>query len=125
MFRNKVTFAAAALLLGILPAFPASNSLPDDGKYRHSALGIEEAYLTPIFPSSHAVNLLELRNGDLLSVWFSGTWEGNSDVAIVLARLPKGSSEWTKPRVVDHHQGESYQNPVLFQAPDGTLWIFH
>ncbi len=97
-----------------------------DGKYRApGAQGIEEAYLMPIFASSHAANLLELKNGDLMCAWFSGTWEGNSDVAIVLARLPKGSSQWSKPRVVDHHAGESYQNPVLFQAPDGTLRIYH
>lgn len=60
-----------------------------------------------------------------MCVWFSGTREGDSDVAILLARLPKGSSQWSEPQVVDHHPGESYQNPVLFEAPDGSLWIFH
>lgn len=113
-------FSIAALLLALAPAFAQ-----EDGRYRSSTTGIEEAYITPIFASSHAANLLQLRNGDVLCAWFSGTWEGNSDVAIVLARLPKGSSQWMKPRVVDHHEGQSYQNPVLFEAPDGTLWIFH
>ena len=100
--------------------------VPADGMFRaSSAPGLEEAYLPPVFASSHAANLLELKNGDLLCAWFSGTWEGNSDVAIMLARLPKGSSRWTRPQVVDRHPGESYQNPVLFEAPDRTLWIFH
>jgi len=111
---------------------PPSHSLaadadfPADGKYRAAgAAGIEEAYLSPIFASSHAANLLALRNGDLMCVWFSGTREGDSDVAIMLARLSKGSAQWSKPQVVDHHPGESYQNPVLFEAPDGTLRILH
>ncbi len=103
-----------------------SPEFSQDGKYRPSALpGVEEAYLAPLFASSHAANLLALKNGDLMCTWFSGTWEGDSDVAIVLARLPKGSSAWGKPQVVDHHPGQSYQNPVLFEAPDGVLWIFH
>lgn len=115
--------AACFCLAGLVFAIPV---LAADGKYRPSSLaGAEEAYLAPIFPSSHAANLLALKNGDLLCVWFSGTWEGNSDVAIVLARLPKGSSQWSKAQVVDHHPGESYQNPVLFEAPNGALWIIH
>ncbi len=99
---------------------------PTDGRLRPSPIeGMKQAYLTPIFPSAHAANLLELKNGDLLCFWFSGTWEGESDVAIVMSRLAKGSPQWTRPQVVDHHTGESYQNPTPFQAPDGTVWLIH
>src|SRR5579871_5247457 len=111
---------ALATLLMAASAIAADEALPfpADGKFRKSALaGAEEAYLARVFPSSHASNLLELRNGDLLCVWFSGTWEGNSDVAIVVSRLKKGSSQWSKPLVVDHREGVSFQNPVLFEAP--------
>lgn len=83
------------------------------------------AYLPTVFPSSHASNLLQLRNGDLLCVWFSGSWEGESGVAIVLSRLDKGSKQWSKPIVIDHHDGQSYQNPMLFEAPDGVLHLYH
>ncbi len=99
---------------------------PTDGRFRASAVaGLEEAYLPPIFASSHAANLLRLKSGDVLCVWFSGSWEGNSDVAIVMSRLRAGAQQWSSPQVIDHHPGESYQNPVVFQAADGTLWIFH
>ncbi len=99
---------------------------PVDGRLRPSVVaGLREAYLVPIFPSAHAANLLELKNGDLLCAWFSGSWEGNSNVAIVVSRLPAGASEWSKPKVIGHHEGESYQNPVLFEAPDNVLWLFH
>src|SRR4051794_33492581 len=123
-----------AFLCAPLVSFAASGQLdygkaigaPVDGRLSPSSIaGLKQAYLVPIFPSAHAANLLELKNGDLLCAWFSGTWEGNSDVAIVLSRLPAGSSEWTRPQVVDHHEGQSYQNPVLFEAPDGVLWLFH
>jgi len=115
-----------AALMVVMPLAADDSGLPADGKFRASATaGLEEAYLAPIFPSSHAANLLELKNGDLLCAWFSGSWEGESDVAIVLARLRKGSSQWSKPMVIDHHTGESYQNPVLFESADGTIWIFH
>src|SRR6202795_4521419 len=79
---------------------------PADGRFRPSDLpGIEETYLTPVFASSHAANLLMLKSGDLLCVWFSGSREGDSDVGIMMARLPKGSKQWSEPRRIDHHLG--------------------
>ncbi|SEF92514.1 Predicted neuraminidase (sialidase) [Bryocella elongata] len=83
------------------------------------------AFLPIVFPSSHASNLMQLRNGDLLCVWFSGSWEGESGVAIVLSRLDHGSKRWSKPIIIDHHDGQSYQNPMLFEAPDGVLHLYH
>jgi predicted neuraminidase len=118
-------FRAAAQGAGALD-YARQLGAADDGRWRAAPVdGLEEAYLTPLFASSHAANLLLLKSGDLLCVWFSGTWEGNSDVGIVMSRLAKGSKQWTRPRLIDHHAGESYQNPVLFAAPDGVLWLMH
>jgi len=97
-----------------------------DGQTRHGVLrGTEEAYITPLYNSSHAANLLELKNGDLLCIWFSGTWEGQSNVAPVFSRLKKGSKRWTKPQLIDRREGESFQNPVIFQEPSGAIDVFH
>lgn len=97
-----------------------------DGLERKDALaGTSVAYLPVLYPSSHAANLLELRNGDVLCVWFSGTWEGGSNVGIVVSRLPKGATRWSATRLIDRHEGKSYQNPVVFEAPDGTVHLFH
>jgi predicted neuraminidase len=97
-----------------------------DGKTRPGELpGTMEAYLPAIFPSSHAANLIELHNGDVLCAWFSGTWEGNSDVGIVISRLAKGSTKWSQTRLIDNRDGESFQNPVIFEAPDGSVHLFH
>jgi predicted neuraminidase len=112
---------------------PTQKTLPDphiatlaDGREVYNrALGVREAYLPILYPSSHASNLYQLRNGDILCVWFSGTWEGNSGVGIVMSRLPKGSERWRPTTLIDRKEGVSYQNPVLFQEPDGTLDLYH
>jgi predicted neuraminidase len=97
-----------------------------DGRLRVAqSAGIVEAYLPVIQPSSHAANLIVLKNGDLLCFWFTGTWEGQSGVGIAVSRLARGSRRWTRPSLIDSKQGESYQNPVPFQTPDGTLWLLH
>jgi predicted neuraminidase len=97
-----------------------------DGRERKDpASDTVDAYLPVLYPSSHAANLLQLKNGDVLCVWFSGTWEGDSNVGIVISRLPKGASRWTATKLIDRHEGESYQNPVIFEAQDGTVHLFH
>lgn len=125
-----VVFACAAVVwpacAATAPDYSKQLASPNDGRLRPSTMpGLEEAYLPPLFASAHAANLLLLKSGDLLCFWFSGSWEGESDIAIVAARLPKGARQWSRPQLIDHHIGESYQNPVGFQAPDGTIWVLH
>jgi predicted neuraminidase len=97
-----------------------------DGFIRQSYLpGVQEAYLPVVFPSSHGANLLLLDSGDLLCFWFSGEWEGQSDVGILASRLKKGSNQWLKPILIDHDPAKSYQNPVGFQRQDGQIWLLH
>ncbi|MDF2959220.1 MAG: hypothetical protein K0S39_955 [Paenibacillus sp.] len=85
-----------------------------------------EAFLPILHPNdSHAANLLELDNGDLLCVWFTGSGEGNTDTNVVMSRLPAGMNHWGSPVQLSNDPERSEQNPVLFQAPDGKLWLFH
>ena len=99
--------------------------LATDGVIRNRADGSKEAYLPTIEPASHAANLIALKNSDLLCFWFTGRAEGESGVGIAVSRLSPGSHRWSMPVMVDRQEGYSYQNPVPFQAPDGTLWLFH
>jgi predicted neuraminidase len=97
-----------------------------NGHFRASAIkGLEEAYLPVSFRSSHAANLLLLQNGGLLCFWFSGSEEGESNVAIVMSQLLKGSSQWSKTAEIDHQPGKSFQNPVAFQTAEGRIWLLH
>jgi hypothetical protein len=57
-----------------------------------------ESYLPILYPSSHAANLLELKNGDVLCVWFSGSWECSSEVGIVMSRRAKDERDWDRRR---------------------------
>lgn len=100
---------------------------PYDGKIQPSSLGegCLEAYLPNLYATSHAANLLELDNGDILCTWFSGSGEGNPDTNIVMSRLPFGADRWTVPMDLSGDPERSEQNPVLFLAPDGEIWLFH
>jgi predicted neuraminidase len=82
-----------------------------------------EAKLPTFCVQNHSSNLMPLNNGDLLCAWFSGTLEGIADVYIYLSRLKAGQTEWSAPLRVSDDPAKSEQNPVLFPAPDGRLWL--
>lgn len=84
-----------------------------------------DAYLPAATVQSHAANLLALANGDLLCAWFGGTQEGVPDISIYLSRLTAGSVTWTDPVKLSDDPTRSEQNPVLFAAPDGKLWLVY
>jgi predicted neuraminidase len=127
MIARSIKVTSFVILLSTVSiGYSASPEPPYDGVIRKSTRsGLREAYLPVLFPSSHASNLQALGNGDLLCVWFSGSSEGKSNVSITMSRLPKGDQRWTKPVLLSQQLGRSAQNPVLFSAPDGKLWLFH
>jgi predicted neuraminidase len=85
--------------------------------------GRAEAFLPSPCVQNHAANLMPLRNGDLACVWFGGTQEGMSDISIYFSRLPPGSAQWSPAVKLSDDPSRSEQNPVLFPAPDGKLWL--
>ncbi|HEY8456805.1 MAG TPA: sialidase family protein [Actinopolymorphaceae bacterium] len=97
-----------------------TGELIEDGELR-------SAFLPVLYsPDSHAANLLELANGDLLCVWFNGPGEGDPGTNIVLSRLPAGKERWTPPALIASDPNRSEQNPVLFVPPgSSTVWLLH
>ncbi|MCR5130332.1 MAG: family 78 glycoside hydrolase catalytic domain [Prevotella sp.] len=104
----------------------------------------EFIYDSAPFPSCHASTIVELQNGDLLAAWFGGKYEGHPDVKIWSSRKKKGSNEWSAPVVIadgtfqpesdlariagieDEDKGrKACYNPVLYQMPDGEIWLFY
>lgn len=84
-----------------------------------------EAFIPPMGHENHASNLATLPNGDLLCVWFAGSGEGMSDMTIAMSRLPHDEAQWTQPIPLSDDPARSEQNPMLFYAPDGKLWLFY
>lgn len=95
-----------------------------DGHLRPSAGGVQ-AWLPSPMVQNHAAFLAFLPGGDLACAWFGGTMEGRGDISIWMSRLSPGAQTWTAPQRLTDAADRSEQNPVLFVAPDGVVWLFH
>ena len=58
-------------------------------------------------------------------VWFGGTQEGVADIDVWFSRLEAGADGWSDPVRLSDDPTRSEQNPILFTAPDGRLWLLH
>lgn len=96
-----------------------------DGLLRARADRGSEALLPTPTVQCHAANLAFLPGGDLACVWFGGTQEGVSDISIYLSRLPAGGDRWLEPVQLSFDSARSEQNPILFTAPDGAVWLIY
>jgi len=78
---------------------------------------------------AHAANLMVLQDGTLACVWFGGSMEGKSDICVFMSRLlpglTPGSQQWSAPVQLSSDPDRSEQNPILFPAPNGDLWLLH
>ncbi len=100
--------------------------LPDGIVYENMHMHALEAFLpTGGYATAHGPGLLEAENGDLICVWFAGSFEGNGDVHIVSSRLPKGGNAWEPVVEVSGDPERSEQNPSLFQHPNGEIWAVY
>ena len=100
--------------------------LPDGAVFENTHMNTLEAFLpTGGYDTAHGPGLLEAENGDLLCVWFAGSFEGNADIHIVCSRLPKDGAAWEPVVDVSGDPRRSEQNPILFQNPNGEIWALY
>lgn len=78
---------------------------------------------TPTGPYKHPSCITELRNGDLYLAYYGGGGEYEQATAVYGARKKSGSA-WDAPTVIARNPFYSMGNPVVWQAPDGLLWLF-
>ncbi|MDQ0851275.1 putative neuraminidase [Arthrobacter sp. B3I9] len=102
----------------------AYSTITPDGAVKR-ADGADFAYLPAPTVQSHAANLLTLPDGRLGCVWFGGTQEGVPDISIWFSTLEPGSSQWSEPAQLSDDPTRSEQNPILFAAPDTSLWLLY
>jgi len=82
--------------------------------------------------SAHSSAICTLPGGDLLAVWYGGSREGGTDVALFAARFQAGA--WTEPAtIMDRVMAQDeldraikkVGNAVVFSDPNGTLWLVY
>jgi predicted neuraminidase len=73
----------------------------------------------------HPACIAELANGDLYLAYYGGSDEYGLDTAVYGSRLKKGARKWAKPVVIADTPFLSDGNPVVWQAPDRVVWLFH
>lgn len=95
------------------------------GTLAHVGPGRIEAFLPSPMIQNHAAFLHRLANGTLICAWFGGSLEGKADISIYASVLTSGALRWGSPQRLSFDPDHSEQNPVLFQAPDGRLLLFH
>jgi len=88
--------------------------------------GSSVAYMIPPYQSNHASTIEALPDGSLAAAWFSGVKEEAPGCAIVFAKLPAGSDQWSKAQTLSKRADYSNQNPVLFyDHQTSTLHLYH
>jgi predicted neuraminidase len=100
------------------------STITPDGAVKR-ADGADFAYLPAPTVQSHAANLLTLPDGRLGCVWFGGTQEGVPDISIWFSTLEPGSGQWSPAQQLSDDPTRSEQNPILFTAPNGALWLLY
>ena len=103
--------------------------LSPDGRFRFDANFVSAAPGQAV----HAATLVELKNGDLRAVWFSGSREGAGDVTVQTAVMNIRTQRWSQETSLfdTHHVQRSLMryvkklgNPVIGRAPDGNLMLW-
>jgi predicted neuraminidase len=112
--NEAITLLAAGFLLA------GSLGLPGEG------ISITKIFGTEI-PGEYKLpaSITELDNGDLYLVYYGGSGEYEEDSCLWGSRLKKEETTWSRPVVVADAPFYSEGNPVVWQAPDGLVWLFY
>jgi predicted neuraminidase len=121
--------ATGHLTNAALPTSSPRQQISPDGRFRFDAQFVSSAAGQAV----HAPSIVELRDGRLRAVWFSGSREGAGDVTIQSAVMDPTSLRWgAESTVFDRRQLQrglwryvkKLGNPVIARAPDGSLWLW-
>jgi predicted neuraminidase/peroxiredoxin len=71
----------------------------------------------------HCSTVAEAPNGDILCLWYAGSYESADDQALYLSRLPHGERIWTTPERLVWNPAQPPGNAVIFRGPDDRMWV--
>jgi predicted neuraminidase len=86
-----------------------------------------ERVIGPEFPGKykHPASIEELTDGDLYIAYYGGDGEYAEVTADYGMRKKKGESKWSSPKIIAETPFFSDGNAVIWQAPDGLVWLFY
>jgi predicted neuraminidase len=71
----------------------------------------------------HCSTLTECANGDLLCLWYGGSYEASDDQRLWLARRKKGERTWGRPEAVAGSSLTPAGNAIIFTDGIGRVWV--
>jgi predicted neuraminidase len=80
---------------------------------------------TPTGRYKHPSAITELANGDLFLAWYGGDGEYKPGTAVYGSRRAAHVDKWSAPAVLARDPFYSVGNPVVWQAPDGVVWLWY
>lgn len=96
-----------------------------DGILREAGSGRWDAYIPSPSLQNHAASLARLPGGELACVWFGGTMEGMPDISIHMSVFDEVRGRWLPATKFVDDPTRSEQNPLLFNAADGAVWLMY
>lgn len=74
------------------------------------------------FAQCHASTIAPVGDGTYMVSWFAGSYEKHDDVGIWLSQGK--FNDWSEPKLVAKIRNDPHWNPVLFNAPDGKMYLY-
>jgi len=96
-----------------------------------SAAEVAEIQVERIFgpelphPYKHPASFTQLADGDFYLVYYAGEGEYAEDTFVCGARYSARDGQWSQPAVISDTPFRSEGNAVVWQAPDGIVWLYH
>jgi predicted neuraminidase len=73
----------------------------------------------------HPASITELNNGDLYVVYYGGSGEYAVRTGVFGSRYDHVTKHWSAPKLIASDPFRSVGNGVIWQAPDGVVWLFY
>ena len=71
----------------------------------------------------HCPTILQTQSGDLLVTWYAYPEQEHEGATLAIARRRNGQTHWEKSQTIGLPESYSLGNPVLFQLPQGRIWL--